>query len=144
MGWEADAWTTMVSVVHISSGCRYLCFSPHIHREGNVHSHKYDLPKLSLPEKIHIVHIILFSFSGSEQWCCGWDDSSVLLAPIKSKLDCVHWRECAGIGVQELKQGNGYPSMHKFPGNLPPSSSPQICLASASTPQPHQAYTDVG
>lgn len=36
--------------------------------------------------------------------------------------------------------GNGYPSIHKFP----PSSSPQICLASRFTPQPHQRYTEAG
>lgn len=37
-------------------------FSPHIHRELNVHSHQYDFTKLSLAEEIHVEHII-FSFS---------------------------------------------------------------------------------
>lgn len=50
----------------------------------------------------------------------------------------------AGISLQELTGGNGDPSIHTFPGNLPPSSPPQICLASGCTRQPHQRCKEVG
>lgn len=59
-------------------------------------------------------------------------------------LCVVHLQECVVIGLQEQTQGNGHPSMHKFPGNLPSSSSPQICLDSGSFPQHHQTYKDAG
>lgn len=66
------------------------------------------------------------------------------LATPKSNLECVHWEECAGISLQELTGENGDPSIHTFPGNLPPSSPPQICLASGCTRQPHQRCKEVG
>lgn len=76
---------------------------------------------------------------------CNSDDGSlVLLATPKSNLERAHWEECAGISLQALTGGNGYPSIYKFPGNLPPSSPPQICLASGFAPQLHQRCTQAG
>lgn len=145
MGWGADSRTTMVSVVHICSDCKYLCFSPFrlIYTENatstvtsmislNCHWQKKSMLSTSYP--------IFLSASDD----CACDGSLVLLATPKSNLECVHWGEWAGISLQELTGGNGYPSIDKFPGTLPPSSPPQICLASGFTPQPHQKYTEAG
>lgn len=98
------------------------------------HSHHYDFTKLSGKKSMLCRSCSLFLLNR--------DDGVVLFVTPKSNLECVQWEECAGISPHELTGGNGDPSIHKFPGNLPRSSPPQICLASGFTPQPLQRCTE--
>ena len=136
MRWGADARTTMVSVVHLCRDCKYLSFSSFllIHTENSAST---VISMISQNCQWQEKSTLCTSSSVWKRWLCVIDGSLVWLATPNCNLE---WEGCAGIRLQELMGGNGYPSIHKFP----PSSSPQICLAAGFTPQPYQRCTEAG
>lgn len=118
----------MVSVVHTCSDREYLCFFHFLlmYTENSVStisrliSQNCQWQKKSMSYRSYFLH----------NSCVGFDGSQGFL----------NVELCTGISLKKLNGGNGCPSIHKFPGNLPPSSPPLIC----PTPQPHQRYTEAG